>query len=91
MTTSEHREGLTMRTTPMRLMTTLTIALGTFLVLLHSPVMAADPNLLNYQLFYAARKGDLEQVKSLLSKGADVNAKDKDGGTALNCNNLDFI
>ena len=27
--------------------------------------------------------GDLNKVKSLISKGANVNAKDKDGDTAL--------
>ncbi len=34
-------------------------------------------------LFKAAADGDIEQVKSLISKGADVNAKDKSRRTAL--------
>ncbi len=34
-------------------------------------------NELNKSLLQAAAKGDIAQVKSLLSKGADVNAKDK--------------
>ena len=35
-------------------------------------------------LIYAAKDGDLNKVKSLISKGADVNAKNKYGYTALN-------
>ncbi len=38
---------------------------------------------INEDLFKAAIYGDAEAVKSLLAKGADVNAKDKGGGTAL--------
>lgn len=34
-------------------------------------------------LHQAAADGDIEQVKSLISKGADINAKDEDGDTAL--------
>jgi ankyrin repeat protein len=36
-------------------------------------------------LLQAAAKGDIAQVKSLLSKGADVNAKDDYGRTLLHC------
>ena len=32
---------------------------------------------------YAAEKGHIEIVKLLLDHGADINAKDKDGKTAL--------
>jgi ankyrin repeat protein len=38
---------------------------------------------LNEQLYEAARKGDAAEVKSLLDKGADVNAKFRYGATAL--------
>ena len=37
----------------------------------------------NSDLLTAARQGDTNQVKALLDKGADVNAKDKYGDTAL--------
>jgi len=35
------------------------------------------------QLFEACKKGDLAKVKELIREGVDVNAKDKDGRTAL--------
>jgi ankyrin repeat protein len=35
------------------------------------------------QLIDAAEKGDIKKVKALIKAGADVNAKDKEGGTAL--------
>lgn len=38
---------------------------------------------LNDQLYEAARKGDAAEVKALLDKGADVNAKFRYGATAL--------
>ncbi len=38
---------------------------------------------INGDLVTAARKGDIEAVKSYIAKGADVNAKDSDGLTAL--------
>lgn len=38
---------------------------------------------LNEQLYEAARKGDAAEVKALLDKGADVNAKFRYGATAL--------
>src|SRR5687768_2359500 len=34
-------------------------------------------------LMLAAVKGDVDQVRSLLAQGADINAKDKNGMTAL--------
>ena len=36
-----------------------------------------------YSLHEAAAEGDIEKVKSLISGGADVNAKDDSGGTPL--------
>ena len=45
---------------------------------------AQDPKqALNDQLYEAARKGDAAEVKALLDKGADVNAKFRYGATAL--------
>jgi hypothetical protein len=38
---------------------------------------------LNENLFEAAYRGDLPEVKPLLAKGAEVNAKNKHGRTAL--------
>jgi hypothetical protein len=38
---------------------------------------------LNKQLFEAVRRGDVEEVRELLEKGADVNAKNNDGWTPL--------
>ncbi|MDE0092005.1 MAG: ankyrin repeat domain-containing protein [Oligoflexia bacterium] len=38
---------------------------------------------LNKDLIEAGKKGDIAAVKSLLAKGADVNAKDKDKSTVL--------
>jgi outer membrane protein assembly factor BamB len=50
------------------------------LLLITSLAPAAD---LNEDLLAAARKGDVEAVKSLVAKGADVNAKSAYGATAL--------
>lgn len=45
---------------------------------------AQDPKqALNEQLYEAARKGDAAEVKAVLDKGADVNAKFRYGATAL--------
>ncbi len=38
---------------------------------------------LNEQLLKAAKKGDIEEVRLLLEKGADVNSRNMDGWTAL--------
>src|SRR5258708_4373770 len=47
-------------------------------------LLAQDPKAdLNDELLAATRKGDLAQVKTLLAKGADVNAKSPYGSTAL--------
>ena len=51
-----------------------------------NPVSASDKNApldATGQLISAARSGDLETIKLLLKNGADVNAKDTGGGTAL--------
>jgi len=37
---------------------------------------------LNEELFEAVKKGDVEKVRELLEKGADVNAKNDDYGFA---------
>ena len=34
-------------------------------------------------LFHAMEDGDIEEVKNLLAKGADVNAKNEEGKSAL--------
>jgi hypothetical protein len=41
---------------------------------------AVDPNA---ELFEAARRGDTATVRALIAKGADVDAKDHEGWTAL--------
>lgn len=41
------------------------------------PVKATDPNQPTQLLFAAVQAGEIEQVKSLLAKGADVNTKDE--------------
>lgn len=38
---------------------------------------------LNQELLYATAKGDLNEVKELLNKGADVNTQDSMGNTPL--------
>ena len=45
--------------------------------------MPGSQNELNLQLIQAANEGDLNKVIELISKGADVNAKDKDERTPL--------
>jgi ankyrin repeat protein len=59
-----------MGTARMSLMKTCTMVVAFLFVLLTLSAMAAD---LNRQLFDAARAGNVEQVKNLLSRGADVN------------------
>ena len=41
------------------------------------------PTAITTPLHQAARAGNIEQVQSLISNGADVNVKDEDGGTPL--------
>ena len=66
-------------------MTLTRITLTTLLTLALSLTVAAqDPKqALNDQLYEAARKGDAAEVKAVLDKGADVNAKFRYGATAL--------
>jgi hypothetical protein len=56
----------------------LTLALG-----LTAAAQADPKQALNEQLYEAARKGDAAEVKAVLDKGADVNAKFRYGSTAL--------
>lgn len=52
------------------------------LLLLFLPVVAYGQNL-NEEILAATRKGDVEKVKALLEKGADINAKSPYGATPL--------
>lgn len=54
------------------------------LVCILAPIsgISTEPSV-NEQLLQAAKKCDLEQIKTLTAHGADVNAKDKEGRTAL--------
>jgi ankyrin repeat protein len=65
-------------------LTRITLA-ALFALALAAPARAqADPKqALNEQLYEAARKGDAAEVRALLDKGADVNAKYRYGATAL--------
>jgi ankyrin repeat protein len=58
------------------------ISLNCLLLILLAPLGARAQDL-NEQLLAAARKSDLAAVKTLLEKGADVNAKTRYGATAL--------
>ena len=59
----------------------MTGALVPLLVLLAPTSALARDN--TTSLIEAARKGEVHTVKKLLAKGADVNAKDQSGRTAL--------
>jgi ankyrin repeat protein len=65
----------------LRVISTL-LMMGLVLVLVSSPdiVKAGDKN---QDLIVASMKGDVEKVISLLDSGADINAKDQRGWTAL--------
>ena len=65
-------------------LTRITLA-ALFALALAAPAAAqADPKqALNEQLYEAARKGDAAEVKAVLDRGADVNAKFRYGATAL--------
>lgn len=47
------------------------------------PVQTVSKNELNNKLFSAARTSDYDEVQRLLNSGADVDAKDPEGNTAL--------
>jgi ankyrin repeat protein len=66
-------------------MTHTRITLAALLLLaLAAAAVAQDPKqALNEQLYEAARKGDAAEVKAVLDKGAEVNAKFRYGATAL--------
>ena len=62
----------------------LPLLLALLLALPAASLAQADPKQqLNEQLYEAARRGDAAEVKALLDKGADVNAKFRYGATAL--------
>ena len=54
------------------------ISFSAFILLVN--ILCAQPN---FDLYGAARLGDLASVQSALSRGADVNAKDSEDLTAL--------
>jgi hypothetical protein len=66
-------------------MTLTRITLAALLALaLAATAVAQDPKqALNEQLYEAARKGDAAEVKAVLDRGADVNARFRYGATAL--------
>ncbi|MET0624863.1 MAG: ankyrin repeat domain-containing protein [Pyrinomonadaceae bacterium] len=65
-------------------LTRITLAAFFALALAASAAAQADPKqALNEQLYEAARKGDAAEVKAVLDKGADVNAKFRYGATAI--------
>jgi ankyrin repeat protein len=62
----------------------LPLLLALLVALAASALAQGDPKQqLNEQLYEAARRGDAVEVKALLDKGADVNAKFRYGATAL--------
>src|SRR5208283_1893942 len=56
-------------------------AVAIWLILVLAPLAGANDK--NRELMQAAEKGQLEEVTRLLNEGADVNAKDQQGKTAL--------
>jgi ankyrin repeat protein len=44
---------------------------------------ALEQGQINYSLLDAAKRGDIAEIKELLKNGADINAKNNDGETAL--------
>ncbi len=53
------------------------------IVIFRPPIRSTPYSEVNDKLLKAAKKGSLEEVKTLLEKGADVSAKDQDGSTVL--------
>ena len=71
-----------MRTHPAGVNRMLGTALVLACILAHASAIAGEPSI-NQELLWAAETGSLEQVKTLLSKGANINAKNEKGQTAL--------
>src|SRR5919205_1953261 len=67
----------------MTLTRTALLALLTLALAASSSAQTDPKQALNEQLYEAARKGDAAEVKALLDRGADVNAKFRYGATAL--------
>jgi ankyrin repeat protein len=61
----------------------LLLALAVVFALLPCGVSAEDKDTINRQLITAVKKDELDKVKTLLARGADVNAKNRLGITAL--------
>jgi hypothetical protein len=72
-----------MNTRPVSIITKLWLISILVLALLVWDGVAAADTALDGQLDQAVKKGDVALVKSLLDKGADVNAKDEREWTAL--------
>lgn len=72
-----------MKTQPILVIAKRWLTVGIAVALLPWVVIAGAAATLDEQLWKAASIGDLKQVKTLLDKRADVNAKDSEGMTAV--------